>query len=299
MNEKTSDYTPPRDGMLKRFRNWLRAALLFGSPDNTVKQALVEVLNESAEIAAQLPPEEKTMLKNMLNFGDMTVQDIMVARSEIQAVEHSVTLDELKHHVIEQRHTRVPVYEDKLDNVKGFIHIKDLFPVLSGDGVFDMSQMLRDVLFVPPSMKIIDLLVKMRLSRVHMAIVVDEYGGTDGLVTMEDLFEQIVGEIKDEHDEGEIQERLVWSPLRTCDVNARLEVYKIEKDLGITLYKDTEEDFDTIGGLIFFHLGRVPSKGEKIDYDETLRFEILDADPRRVKSIRITRLMPQPVAESA
>ena len=297
-SNQSAQKSAEQEGLIKRFRQWLRVNMIFGSKDNTLKEALVEVIEESQQAGVQLQQEEKNMLKNVLSFGDMTVSDVMVPRSDIQAVENTVTLEEIKKHVIEQRHTRVPVYFETLDNIKGFVHIKDLVPVLSGEAVYDLSQILRNILFVPPSMKIIDLLVKMRLSRVHIAIVVDEHGGTDGLITMENLFEQIVGDIEDEHDEQDLSGMLIWSAQRTCDLDAKTPVSKIEKDLTISLYAEdgTPEDFDSIGGLIFYHAGKVPSKFEKISYHHGIVFEVLDADPRRIKRVRISA--PDPLAAS-
>ncbi len=293
--------SPDKEGIMRRFRQWLRANMLFGKKDNSIREALVEVLEESQQASVeQLPHEEKKILRNVLEFGGMTVRDVMIPRTDIQAVEYHSSLDELTRHIVEQRHTRIPVYEETLDHIKGFIHIKDLFPVLKGNAIFDVSLMIRDILFVPPSMKILDLLVKMRLSRVHIAIVVDEMGGTDGLVTMENLFEEIVGEIEDEHDEQNVTSHLIWSPQRTCDVDARTEVVKIEKELGIYLYSKEDgnpDDFDTIGGLIFFHAGRIPAKGEKIDYQGGIQFEILDGDARRIKRLRI--IAPDPLTASS
>jgi magnesium and cobalt transporter len=299
-SNQSAQKSAEREGLIKRFRQWLRVNMIFGSKDNTLKEALVEVIEESQQAGVQLQQEEKNMLKNVLSFGDMTVSDVMVPRSDIQAVENTVTLEEIKKHVIEQRHTRVPVYFETLDNIKGFVHIKDLVPVLSGEAVYDLSQILRNILFVPPSMKIIDLLVKMRLSRVHIAIVVDEHGGTDGLITMENLFEQIVGDIEDEHDEQDLSGMLIWSAQRTCDLDAKTPVSKIEKDLSISLYAEdgTPEDFDSIGGLIFYHAGKVPSKFEKISYHHGIVFEVLDADPRRIKRVRISSPDPLAVSDS-
>ena len=301
INLPTKQKSSEKEGIVRRFRQWLRANMLFGNKDNSIREALVEVLEESQEAnAQQMPQEEKNILRNVLEFGAMTVADVMVPRTDIQAVEYGASLDELTRNVIEQRHTRIPVYEETLDHIKGFIHIKDLFPILKGNAIFDISLIIRDILFVPPSMKILDLLVKMRLSRVHIAIVVDEMGGTDGLVTMENLFEEIVGEIEDEHDEQEPNHQLVWSPQRTCDMDARTEVAKIEKDLGIYLYSKEDgnpDDFDTIGGLIFFHAGRIPAKGEKIEYQGGIQFEVLDGDGRRILRVRI--VAPDPLTASA
>jgi CBS domain containing-hemolysin-like protein len=236
------------------------------------------------------------MLKNMLSFSDLAVKDIMTPRTEIKAVEYNTTLEELKAHITLHRHTRVPVYNDTLDNVKGFIHIKDLVPLLSGASPFNMALILRDILFVPPSMKLINLLVKMRGAGVHVAMVVDEYGGTDGLVTLEDLFEEIVGDIQDEHDEDEEQEALLaWNAQGYCDVDARMPVEKLEQQLGIRLAPVQQvSDYDTLGGLIFYQIGRVPARGEVIAHEGGARFEILSADLRRIHRIRIYRPQEKP-----
>ncbi len=290
-------FMPPveKEGLHKRLRGWLRGVLFFQS--GQLKEAIAEALEEEPQSATQLPPEEKTMLKNLLEFSEKAARSIMIPRSQIQAVEYATSLEALKKIVGDKSHTRIPIYKETLDSVKGFIHVKDLFPIINGDAVFDMALLLRDVLFVPPSMKVLDLLIKMRLSRVHMAIVVDEYGGTDGLVTMEDLFEQIVGEIHDEHDEGYAHDALRWSPQHTVEVDAKIEVDRLERELAISLREeaDGEHRYDTLGGLIFFLLGRVPVKGERIPYKNGIDFEILDGDARRVKSVRIAYRPSSPV----
>jgi CBS domain containing-hemolysin-like protein len=162
-------------------------------------------------------------------------------------------------------------------------------PLLSGDSPFNMALILRDLLFVPPSMKLINLLMKMRDAGVHMAIVVDEYGGTDGLVTLEDLFEEIVGDIQDEHDEDEDHElQLSWLPQGYCDVDARIPVEKLES-LNLKLLPAENADYDSLGGLIFYQIGRIPARGEVIAHESGARFEILSADLRRIHRIRIYR----------
>lgn len=276
---------PDRDGIMKRLRAWIR-----GRHHDNIKDAIEEVLEEHEDEGGdQLPIEEQSMLKNVLTFSDRAVKDIMTLRTDIKAVEYNTTLEELKRHITQHRHTRVPVYNETLDNVKGFIHIKDLVPLLSGDNPFNMALILRDILFVAPSMKLGGLLVKMRSAGVHVAIVVDEYGGTDGLVTLEDLFEEIVGEIQDEHDEGEEQEiKLIWGPQGSCDADARVTVEKLESDLGLKLLPaDKEADYDTLGGLIFDEIGRVPVRGEVIAHKSGARFEIISADLRRIHRVRI------------
>jgi CBS domain containing-hemolysin-like protein len=284
-----------RDGIVKRFRQWLRANLR-KHHDNSLKEALEEVLEEHESDGDQLPAEEQNMLKNVLSFSDIAVGDIKTPRTEIKAVEYTVTLEALKAHIAQHRHTRIPVYNDTLDTIKGFIHIKDLVPLLYGDSPFNMAFILRDILFVPPSMKLIHLLLKMRVSGVHMAIVVDEYGGTDGLVTLEDLFEKIVGEIQDEHDEDDADGTPAWTPQRTCDVDARMRIETLQEELKLPLLPEGEDnEYDTLGGLIFFHLGRVPARGETLDLAIKGRYEILSADPRRIHRVRI--YAPEPLAQ--
>ncbi len=287
-NDKPRLIDSDRDGLLKRFKSWLRMNLRDRSHDNSLKEALEEVLEEHEEEGEQLPREEQDMLKNVLSFGELAVKDIMTPRSDIKAVEYNISLDDLKADITQHRHTRIPVYNDTLDNIKGFVHIKDLVPLLSGDSPFNMALILREMVFVPPSMKLISLLVKMRVAGVHMAIVIDEYGGTDGLITLEDLFEKIVGEIQDEHDEDEQDGELSWTTQGTCDVDARTLIKKLEPELKLSFLPEGEDaSYDTLGGLIFHQLGRVPEKSEMIEHASGARFEILDADPRRIHKVRI------------
>lgn len=286
-----------QSSLSERIKAWLRSTLRSRGGDNSLKEALEEVLEEHGEEGDQLPREEQDILKNVLGFGELAVKNIMTPRTDIKAVEYNTGLEDIKQHIARHSHTRIPIYNDTLDNVKGFIHIKDLVPLLSGDSPFNMALILRDILFVPPSMKLIHLLVKMRMAGVHMAIVIDEYGGTDGLVTLEDLFEEIVGDIQDEHDD-EDPDAAEWNASGYCDVKARVPVEKLEKDLGLTL--NTEEDkevYETLGGLIFHQLGRVPEKGEIIEHKSGARLEILAADPRRIQKVRI--FAPKPELKTA
>jgi len=281
--------TPTHPSFAHAARYWLKR--IFGQkPDGSLKEALEEIIEEHGEQAqAPLAPEEKVMLHNVLGFGDIKVSDIMTPRTDIAAVAYDVMLPNLKTHIIEQRHTRIPVYQDTLDKMLGFIHVKDLLPMLGGEKAFDLDAVLRPLLFVPPSMRLIDLLIKMRHANSHMAIVVDEYGGTDGLVTMEDVFEEIVGDIKDEHDEDEGQDKKILRiSEHVFEASARVRIEVLEKKLGLKLVaKEKEGEFDTLGGLIFFQLGRVPSKGEMVVHGSGIRFEITEADQRRIRKVRI------------
>ncbi len=287
----TTDAASPEEeaaSLWQTMRSWLKA-LLFFRPGYTLKETLEEVIEEHEEQTEEtLPLEEKRMLHNVLSFGDIKVSDIMVPRNDIAAVPHTISLLQLKQHILRYRHTRIPVYRDTLDQMLGFIHVKDLLPMLSGDMGYDLPSLMRNLLLVPPSMRIIDLLVKMRKSGTHLAIVVDEYGGTDGLITLEDLFEKIVGDIQDEHDTGNEDEAVARISDRIYEVTARIPIETLEQKLGLNLV--TEEkigEFDTLGGLIFFQLSRVPAKGEMISHPTGIRFEIVDADPRRINKVRI------------
>lgn len=287
-----ADLMPSEEEPVRRgIGQWLRVLLRpwLKRQDASLKEVLEEAIEEHEELAEQpLPIEEKRMLRNVLSFSDIVVSDIMTPRSDITAVPHDIGLPALKDHILRYRHTRIPVYKDTLDHMLGFIHVKDLLPMLASDVGFELKALMRDLLFVPPSMRIINLLVKMRHSRIHMAIVVDEHGGTDGLVTMENLFEEIVGDIEDEHDGKDEEQTVTRLSDRVFEASARIHIDALEQQLGRKLV--TAEDasaFDTLGGLIFFQLGRVPAKGEMVPHDSSLTFEIADADARRIHKVRL------------
>jgi len=234
-------------------------------------------------------------------FHLLRVDDVMVPRANIVAVENGATLTELSQALKDAGHSRLPVYKETLDDPIGMVHIKDVLPYLmlnakgrSGKTYPNkkvIQYIRRPVLFVPPSMLAQDLLRRMQARRSHMAIVVDEYGGTDGLVTIEDLIEPIVGDIDDEHDELEPKvQRIAGQNGRVAwEADARISIDSFEETLGREFATpDEEEDVDTLGGLVFTMAGRVPERGEIIKHADGLEFEITDADPRRVKSLRIT-----------
>lgn len=262
---------------LKKFRKPAQEANL--------REELEEIIQEHEE-SGEATPEENTIIRNVLNFSEVKVSDVMTPRPDIHAVSKDMKLAELIEYILESEHTRLPVYRDNLDDVIGFLHIKDLLKYW-GDGVnFQISDILRNILFVPPSMKITKLLEKMKLNRTHMAIVVDEYGGTDGLVTIEDLMEEIVGDIEDEHDE-EQEELLLEVSEGVYEVSARLEVEELEAKLDRVL-RGEDEDYDTVGGLIFTHMGKVPVVGEVLEHESGVRFEVLEADNRKVEKARVS-----------
>lgn len=275
-----------------RFCDWVRD--LFPSQPETLMEALEEVIEEHEEDEdREMSAEEKQMLQNLLRFGDLEVSDVMIHRPEIIAVPHDIGLHDLKEKLVQCGHSRLPVYRGTLDKIIGLVHGKDLFPYIGVERGFSLKQILRPIFAVPPSMKAVDLLVKMRSAGSHMALVVDEYGGTDGIVTLEDLFEEIVGDIQDEHDERDDEHEFTWLDRENALVDARIDLEDLEEKLRLALVdEEFEDDFHTLGGLIFHLLGHVPHKGEKVSY-RGLMFVIDAADARRIHRVRIIRKLSE------
>lgn len=263
---------------------------------NTAVSELTSIENEVAEIIEEHDPkgvhvstEERNMLYNIFGINERKVDDIMVNRSDIFAVEENIGFEELRKLIVEKEHTRVPVYKSSMDNVSGFLHAKDLFSIISEENrTFCISDFMREALFVPPSMKILDLLVKMRKRRTHIAIVLDEYGGTEGLVTLEDIVEEIVGDIEDEHDEVEVPEVLEIRS-DTIEVNARVGIEVIEEKFNVQLKVDKEEDFDSVGGFVFSLLERVPKKGEIIRHSSGIELKVIESSPSKIHRLLIVK----------
>jgi CBS domain containing-hemolysin-like protein len=249
-----------------------------------------------------LSPQERSMLRRILHFGALTVEDVMVPRADIVAVDDSVNIEELMRVFRDAEHSRLPVYRETLDDPRGMIHIRDLMSWITeqangddklGLGRVDLKRSVgairiaRELIYVPASMSVLDLLLKMQSSQLHLALVVDEYGGTDGLVSIEDLVEEIVGEIADEHD-VEDEPLIHLDPRLGLICDARTPVEDLEKHLKIDLVSDEqEEDIDTLGGVVFSIAGRIPARGELVAHPSGIEFEVLDADPRRIKKLRV------------
>lgn len=313
--------------------SWLQAlrARLGMSGQQTLRDTIEYALRDEDRTAQAFSVEERVMLLRLLRFGASRVEDIMVPRADIIAVEESEPIHELLRTFEEAGVSRIPLYHDTLDDPRGMVHVKDLFRWLMAEtqgrgpfvprssaqkptaaatkpapdkaelpaiGDLDLgrcdlgrpvtaTKLRRQVLYVPPSMPAMNLLIRMQATRIHMALVVDEYGGTDGLVTIEDLVEQIVGDIEDEHDEAEAA-HISRDPKLGLVASARTPVKELEEHLGTKLLTPEEvEEIDTLGGLIFTIVGRVPTRGEIVRHASGVEFEVLDADPRRVKKIRI------------
>jgi CBS domain containing-hemolysin-like protein len=294
-----SDSSPSRSSeggtltLARRLRDWLG---LRGRGEETLREELEELLEGHAEDEEGGGAEERTLLRNVLSVTDLHVDDVMVPNADIVALDADSTLDQVIAKFIEAGHSRLPVYRETLDDVIGMIHVKDLLPYWNGKQPFTLDPVLRKVLFVPPSVPVLDLLLQMRGTGLHMALVVDEYGGVDGLVTIEDLVEQIVGEIRDEHDEDE-GPFLIDKADGSVEALGRCPVDELVKRVGRSLLDpEQEEQIDTLGGLVFSLVGRVPRRGELIPHPSGLQFEVLDADARRVKRIRIRNLDSVPPA---
>jgi magnesium and cobalt transporter len=245
--------------------------------------------------ASGLDAEERALLGNVLRLRGITAYDVMVPRADIMAIPESHSLTEAIALIQTEGHSRYPVYRDGLDDIVGMVHIKDVFAAIGKDEkAFALADILRRPLFVVPSIPVLDLLLQMRQARVHMALVVDEYGGIDGLITIEDLVETIVGDISDEHDEVQAQQ-ITERPDGALDLDARTPIAAFEDKLG-TVLTDEERaaDIDTVGGLVFTLAGRVPAKGELVSHPSGLEFRILEADPRRIRRLRVRRPSANP-----
>lgn len=270
-------------------------SLLFGEDsEQTLRDEIEEAIDEAEDerpIAGDLTPTERQMLRNLLHFGERTAGDVCVTRGDIMAVPSTITFDDLVRAFADAEHSRLPVYGESLDKVIGMIHIKDVFKA-QVDPTRDRSThaLLREPLFVPESMSVIDLLARMRSQRIHLAIVVDEFGGTEGLVTIEDVVEEIVGDIEDEHDTEAVGmlnllEDGIW------EADGRIELEELAKTVDARLVWE-EDEVDTLGGLMFLLAGHIPAKGECVEHPSGWRFEAVDSDPRKV--IRVRLHSPEP-----
>lgn len=257
----------------------------------SLQKSLEDVIGEHEGTTAAFSPTQREILNKLIEFGRLRVDDVMVPRADIIALDIETGFDDAMHVFRDAAHSRLPVYRGTLDDPIGMVHIKDIMAALASAGgeqeAISLGRLKREVLCVPPSMPLADLLVRMQTTRIHMALVIDEYGGTDGLLTIEDLVEEIVGDIEDEHD-VDTSPRLIRVPDGTFLADARLEIPEFEEATGLDLTPDDwEEDVDTLGGLVFSLLGRVPQRGEVVQHPSGVELHVVDADPRRVKRLRV------------
>jgi magnesium and cobalt transporter len=280
-----------RHGLLGRLNLLLKRR----TPEHSVRDSIAELVQEAAEAthqpgqAPELDRQEQVLIANVLRLRGTTADDVMIPRADIIAMRLDVTLEEALAQIRREGHSRLPVFREQLDDIVGMVHIKDVFAYVGRPDAFQLESVLRRPLLIAPQIPVLDLLLQMRQARMHLALVVDEYGGIDGLVTIEDLVETIVGDISDEHDE-------VAGPMVTergdgaLDLDARLPVEEFEQRLGEVLTEEEREaDIDTVGGLVFKLAGRVPARGEVIGHPSGFEFRVLDADARRIRKLRVRR----------
>lgn len=311
---------------------WSRAARIWRAGNaSSLREDLADALmTGAADGDTAFSPAERAMLNNILRFREVRVEDVMVPRADIEAVDLSITIGELMVIFEESGRSRMPVYSESLDDPRGMVHIRDLLsyvtkqarnkrrsgsrstasatpvtaekPVRQPKPSFDLGRIdlsktveeagiIRQVLFVPPSMHASDLMQRMQAARIQMALVIDEYGGTDGLASLEDIVEMVVGDIEDEHDDEEVMFAKTSDDVFVAD--ARVELEEIAAAIGPDFdVREQLEDVDTLGGLVFASLGRIPARGEVVQAIPGFEFQVLDADPRRVKRVRIVRKRP-------
>ncbi len=291
MNETeppSSDGPSEHSGSFGRLRHMLRLIWRTRDPREAIDAMIAAPSDQDEE--SPITPQERVLIGNVLKVHDRNAADVMVPRVDVIAFDIERPFSDLIKLLIEHGHSRVPVYRETLDDVIGFVHVKDVLAPVADRRPTKLAPMIRKVLVVAPSLPVFDLLVQMRQSRTHIAMVADEFGGIDGLVTIEDLIEEIVGEIEDEHDVDETP-TLIERPDGSIIADARLPIETFEEQHGTRLrHNGDDEDVDTLGGLVFNLAGRVPRRGEVIPHPGGLEFEVLDADPRRIKRLRVRGL---------
>jgi magnesium and cobalt transporter len=274
------------------FLHRMRLLLVRRAAEHSVRDSIAELVQEAADapqtpgVLPELDRQERALIANVLRMRGTTADDVMVPRADIVAIPVDVSLDQALDLIRREGHSRMPVFREQLDEIVGMVHIKDVFGYVGRPDAFQLEAVVRKPLLVAPQVPVLDLLLQMRQARIHLALVVDEYGGIDGLVTIEDLVETITGDIADEHDEVDaplVTER----PDGTLDIDARLPIEAFEARFGAVLTdEERAADIDTVGGLIFTLAGRVPPKGEVVTHHSGMEFRVLDADPRRIRRLR-------------
>ena len=270
---------------------WIRNLLPIKNNDDSLREAIEELI-EDEDISNQsaLEIHERLLISNILQLRDLPVIDVMIPRADIVAIAFDTPHKEIIELLAKKPYSRIPVYKRDLDNIIGVVHIKDLISNIVKENTFEMKDIMREAMVVSPSMRVIDLLLQLRQSKVHIVFVVDEFGGIDGLITINDLIEAVVGEINDEHTFGIIPQ-MIERPDGSTIADARYSIKDFEDKYGdVFIEDDNDENVDTLGGLVTAIACHVPNRGEVIRHSSGIEFEILDADPRRVIRIRIRNL---------
>jgi magnesium and cobalt transporter len=259
--------------------------------NQSLRDSIKDVIDEKSNEESQnidLSSKEKSILSNILSINKLKADDVMIPRASIIAIPQDSSFQNIIDTIDKESHSRMPVFRKDLDDVLGMIHIKDIIKFSgSNHNDFNIKKIMREVLFVPPTMPVMNLLLKMQATKLHMALVIDEHGGTDGLITIEDVIEEIVGEIEDEHDkDDDFNFKKIDSNTFEAKADMTLDDFNHESNLSIV-----EENVDTLGGYIFSKINRVPYAGEVIKVDNTYQFQIIEADPRKIKKIRIFKIL--------
>lgn len=269
---------------------------LFGrKKEQGVRHSIAALVQEAADAgeggdeAPELDRQERALIANVLRLRETSADDVMVPRADIVAMPVDISLDDALAMMRRENHSRMPVYRGQLDDIVGMIHVKDLIAYVGTSEAFNLETLLRQPLMIAPQMPVLDLLLMMRQRQVHLALVIDEYGGIDGVVTIEDLVETIVGDISDEHDEPTVA-LIVERPDGSFDVDARCPVETFEEQIGpILTDSEREAEIETIGGLVFRLAGHVPTRGEVFNHESGFVFRVLDADARHIRKVRVRK----------
>ena len=275
---------------LSIWKSWLIRKLL--NNDSSKEEILNLIANEVSDddkLNSTDDNNEKNLIKNILQLENTSVEDVMVPRGEIISVDNKKDYNQIFDIIKEESHSRLPVYENNLDNIIGFFHVKDFIKINKND--FSLKTILREVLYVAPKSPILELLKRMRTSRIHIALVVDGIGGVDGLVTIEDLVEEIVGEIEDEHDAEDIDEEIIKKEKNMLEVNASYRVEDLEKYFKINLDFADEDEVETVGGLVFSKINRIPKSNEEFNIDNIVNIKVLKANERKIITVQIRKIL--------
>ena len=283
MNEDNQD-------KLSTWKSWLIKKLLKG---DSSKEEILNIIASEEESNDEKDDaddnNEKNLIKNILQLENKSVEDVMVPRGEIISIDIKQNYDQIFDIIKDESHSRLPVYEKNLDNIIGFFHVKDFITVNKNE--FNLALILREVLYVAPKSPILELLKRMRASRIHIALVVDGVGGVDGLVTIEDLVEEIVGEIEDEHDAEDVDEEIIRKDKNLLEVSASYRVDDLEKHFNINLDFADEDEVETVGGLVFSKINRIPKSNEEFNIDDIINIRVLRANERKILTVQIRKIV--------
>ncbi len=268
--------------------SWFKS-LIGKKSESSLRETIEEYIEEASVENAQIDIHEKSLISNILNLQDMVVTDVMIPRADIFSIDIDISQEELLKILSEKQYSRIPVHRGNLDDIVGSIHIKDILATLAKGEKVIIKKLIREMQIVSPAMPVLDLLLMIQQSKKHIAMVIDEYGGIDGLVTIGNIIESIIGEINDEHDKL-TQPNIIKKSDGSYVADGRLDIEVFEKTLDVKISDEEREDVETVGGLLFFITGRIPGRGEIIKHKNLwLKFYILDADPRKVHKVRIVK----------